>query len=124
MRWLISLAINSLVFIVVAGFLKPDFYVANVKTAIIAALVLSILNTIVRPFLIFITLPFTILSLGLFLFIVNAITLEMTDYLLGPSLEVNGFGTAIIAAFLISIFSMLLHHFLVDPFFKNKKDNK
>lgn len=122
MRWLISLVINSLVFIVVAGFLQPDFYVANVKTAIIAALVLSILNTIVRPILIFITLPFTILSLGLFLFIINAIILEMTDYLLGSSFEVNGFGTAIIAAFLISIFSMLLHHFLVDPFFKKKND--
>jgi putative membrane protein len=124
MKWLISLAINSLVFIVVAGFLQPDFYVANVTTAIIAALVLSILNTIVRPILIFITLPVTIVSLGLFLFIINALTLEMTDYILGSSFEVNNFGTAIFAAFLISIFSMALQHFLVDPFFKNKKDKR
>lgn len=121
MRWLFSLAINSLVFIVVAGFLQPDFYVANIATAVIAALVLSILNTIIRPILILITLPVTIFTLGLFLFIINAITLEMTDYILGDAIRVNGFGTAIIASILISTFSMLIQYFVFDP--KNKKSN-
>lgn len=119
MRWLFSLAINSLVFIVVAGFLQPDFYVANILTAVVAALVLSILNTIIRPILIFITLPVTIFTLGLFLFIINAITLEMTDYILGDAIRVNGFGTAILASILISTFSMLIQYFVFDP--KNKK---
>ncbi|WP_088069916.1 phage holin family protein [Gottfriedia luciferensis] len=119
MRWLFSLAINSLVFIVVAGFLQPDFYVANVPTAIIAALVLSILNTIIRPILILITLPVTIFTMGLFLFIINAFTLEITDFLLGDALRVNGFGTALIASILISTFSMLIQYFVFDP--KNKK---
>ena len=121
MRWLLSLAINSLVFIVVAGFLQPNFYVANIPTAIVAALVLSILNTIIRPILILITLPVTIFTMGLFLFIINAITLEMTDYILGDSIRVNGFGTAIIASILISTFSMLIQYFVFDP--KNKKSN-
>jgi len=122
MRWLFSLAINSLVFIVVAGFLQPDFYVANIPTAVIAALVLSILNTIIRPILIFITLPVTIFTLGLFLFIINAITLEMTDYILGDAIRVNGFGTAILASILISTFSMLIQYFVFDP--KNKKTSE
>ncbi len=119
MRWLFSLAINSLVFIVVAGFLQPDFYVANIATAIVAALVLSILNTIIRPILIFITLPVTIFTLGLFLFIINAVTLEMTDYILGDAIRVNGFGTALLASILISTFSMLIQYFVFDP--KSKK---
>lgn len=121
MRWLFSLAINSLVFIVVAGFLQPDFYVANIPTAVIAALVLSILNTIIRPILILITLPVTIFTMGLFLFVINAITLEMTDYILGDAMHVNGFGTAILASILISTFSMLIQYFVFDP---NKKANK
>lgn len=121
MRWLFSLAINSLVFIVVAGFLQPDFYVKNIPTAIIAALVLSILNTIIRPILILITLPVTIFTMGLFLFIINAFTLEITDYLLGDALRVNGFGTAIIASVLISTFSMLIQYFVFGS--KDKKKN-
>jgi putative membrane protein len=121
MRWLFSLAINSLVFIVVAGLLQPDFYVANIPTAIIAALVLSILNTIIRPILILITLPVTIFTMGLFLFIINAFTLEITDFILGDALRVNGFGTALLASVLISTFSMLIQYFVFDP--NNKKSN-
>jgi putative membrane protein len=121
MRWLFSLAINSLVFIVVAGFLQPDFYVANILTAVIAALVLSVLNTIIRPILVLITLPVTIFTMGLFLFVINAITLEMTDYILGDAMRVEGFGTAILASILISTFSMLIQYFVFDP--KNKKTN-
>lgn len=124
MRWLYSLAINSLVFIVVAGFLQPNFYVANVLTAVIAAMVLSVLNTIVRPILIFITLPVTIFTLGLFLFIVNAITLEMTDYILGDAVRVNGFGTAILASLLISLFSMLIQYFVFGPKNKDRKTER
>lgn len=124
MRWLFSLAINSLVFIVVAGFLQPDFYVKNVATAIIAALVLSILNTIIRPILILITLPVTIFTMGLFLFIINAFTLEITDYLLGDALRVNGFGTAIIASILISTFSMLIQYFVFGSKDKKKHSHR
>ncbi|PFH85732.1 phage holin family protein [Bacillus sp. AFS088145] len=124
MRWLFSLAINSLVFIVVAGFLQPDFYVKNIPTAIIAALVLSILNTIIRPVLILITLPVTIFTMGLFLFIINAFTLEITDYLLGDSLRVNGFGTAIIASILISTFSMLIQYFVFGSKDKKKHSHR
>ena len=124
MRWLASLAINSLIFIVVAGFLQPDFYVANVPTAIIAALVLSILNTIVRPVLILITLPVTIFTMGLFLFIINAFTLEITDYLLGDALRVNGFGTALIASILISTFSMLIQYFIFGSKEKKKHERR
>ncbi|MEH7350027.1 phage holin family protein [Gottfriedia acidiceleris] len=124
MRWLFSLAINSLVFIVVAGFLQPDFYVKNVPIAIIAALVLSILNTIIRPILILITLPVTIFTMGLFLFIINAFTLEITDYLLGDALRVNGFGTAIIASILISTFSMLIQYFVFGSKDKKKHSHR
>ncbi|MEH7513028.1 phage holin family protein [Gottfriedia acidiceleris] len=124
MRWLFSLAINSLVFIVVAGFLQPDFYVKNVPTAIIAALVLSILNTIIRPILILITLPVTIFTMGFFLFIINAFTLEITDYLLGDALRVNGFGTAIIASILISTFSMLIQYFVFGSKDKKKHSHR
>jgi putative membrane protein len=74
----------------------------------------------VRPLLILFTLPATILTLGLFLFVINGITLEMTDHLMGPSFEIAGFGMALFIAVLMSIVNLAVQKTLFEPS-KNKK---
>ena len=89
MRWIVSLLVNSVVLIAVSGLLKgiaPDaFYVANIQTAIIASIILAVLNVFVKPFLILITLPITVVTFGFFLIVINAITLKIADSLLGDA---------------------------------------
>ena len=94
MRWIVSLLVNSVVLIAVSGLLKgiaPDaFYVANIQTAIIASIILAVLNVFVKPFLILITLPITVVTFGFFLIVINAITLKITDSLLGDAFNIQG----------------------------------
>ncbi len=71
--------------IAVPGLLKgiaPDaFYVANIQTAIIASIILAVFNVFVKPFLILITLPNTVVTFGVFLIVINGITLKIADSL-------------------------------------------
>ena len=68
------------------------------------AAILGLLNAVVRPVVLLLTLPITILTLGLFLLVVNAVTLAMTDWL-SSSIEIDGFGTTMLAALVISLVS-------------------
>jgi putative membrane protein len=85
----------------------PGFRVAGWGPALVAALVLGVLNTILKPILFVLTLPFTILSLGLFLLVLNGIILWLTDRLV-PGFDIpGGFGTTIVAALVLSIMGMV-----------------
>ena len=87
--------------------LLPGFRVAGWGPALVAALVLGVLNTILKPILFVLTLPFTILSLGLFLVVLNGIILWLTDRIV-PGFDIpGGFGTTIVAAFILSIMGMV-----------------
>lgn len=107
MKWLLSILINALVLIVIAGYFD-SFELSGMGAAIVASLILAVLNTIVKPILVVLTLPVTILSLGLFLFVINAITLMLTSWLMGDSFNIDGFGMAILAAILISLLNLLI----------------
>ncbi len=85
----------------------PGFQVNGWGPAIIASLVLAVLNTIVKPILFVLTLPFTILTLGLFLLVLNGIVLWLTDRLV-PGFDIpGGFGTTIIASLILSLMGMV-----------------
>lgn len=118
MRWLINILINAVLFLALAGFFQDFFYLSGFGAAIIASLILSILNVLVRPLLIILTLPFTILTLGLFLFVINAITLLITDEMMGADFELSGFGMALIISIIMSIANTIIQ----KPFFEKKKD--
>lgn len=77
--------------------------------ALIASIILAVLNAIVKPILIVLTLPITIITLGLFLLVINAITLMLTQALLGDGFIIDGFGTAVIAAILFSILNLFIN---------------
>lgn len=108
LRWLIlSVAI------MVSAHLFAGIHVDGYGTALIAALVLGILNAFFRPILFILTLPINVLTLGLFTFVINAVLLLMTSGIIG-GLVVDGFGSALFGSLIISLVSLLLSSFISD----------
>ena len=97
----------------VAASLIPGIGVDGLGYTLLAALVLGIINAVVRPVLIFLTLPITLLTLGLFIFVLNAFCLWLTSRLV-PGIEVHSFGAAFLGALVISAVSWILTAFLSD----------
>jgi putative membrane protein len=83
----------------------PGIHLAGFGHAVIAALVLGIINTLVRPALFLVTLPITILTLGLFLIVINALMLELTT-LFVPGFTVRNFGSALLGGILLGLFNL------------------
>jgi putative membrane protein len=84
----------------------PGFVVDSWQAALIGSIVLALANTLLKPVLFVLTLPFTILTLGLFLFVLNALMLWITAWIV-PGLHVRGFGTTLIASILLSLVGMV-----------------
>ncbi|MBM7573537.1 phage holin family protein [Aquibacillus albus] len=118
-RGLLTLVLNAVALIVVAQ-LFDSFYLDGFGTALLASLILAVLNVIVRPLLVILTLPITVLSLGLFLFVINAITLMITQALIGNAFVITGFGTAILAAIILSILQLILNRLIKDTILLSK----
>ncbi|MFD1361655.1 phage holin family protein [Lentibacillus salinarum] len=112
MRAVISVVLNAVALIVVAE-LFSSFQLDGFGTALLASVILGILNVIVKPVLVILTLPVTVVTLGLFLFVINAITLMITQAIIDESFVIEGFGTAVMAAVVISLLNLLLNK-LVD----------
>ena len=106
-RWLIITAA-----ILLASWLVPGIRVESVLTAIFAAAILGLINTFIKPILIILTLPFNILTLGIFTFVINAFLLQLVAYVI-RGFEVKGFLAAFLGALIISIVSWLANQFIV-----------
>jgi Predicted membrane protein len=103
MRLLIRWLVNTLALFVVVT-LVPGFRYHSIVSLAIAALILGLLNAVVRPILKFLTMPLTIVTLGLFLIVLNAIMLELTA-LLSPGFQIDNFVAAIIGAIVLAVVS-------------------
>ncbi len=103
MRLLIRWVVNTLALFVVVR-VVPNFSSDSWLSLAIAAAVLGLLNAVVLPILRFLTLPLTLLSLGLFLIVLNALMLELTDWLV-TGFEIHGFLWAMAGAVVLSIIS-------------------
>ena len=101
--FILQIVVVGLLLYVVAR-IVPGIEVDGVVQALLAGLVLGIVNALVRPVLVFLTLPISILTLGLFLVVINAFMLKLTAALV-PGLRVRSFGAAFLGAVLLSIFS-------------------
>lgn len=110
MRWLLGILINAVLFMALAGFFKESIYIESIYAALGASVVLSLLNILVRPILILLTLPVTVLTLGLFLLVINAVTLLLTDSIMGSSFELNSFGTAFLTAIIMSLVNLIIQN--------------
>ncbi|EDN8357477.1 phage holin family protein [Listeria monocytogenes] len=111
MRWIIGVIINSVLFVALSGFFT-SFHVDGFTTALLASFILAILNMLIRPILLLLTLPINIFTLGLFTFVVNAIMLEMTTFFIGDSFQIDGFGTALILAAIMAFVNMIINSVL------------
>ena len=96
-----------------AASLIPGIELDGLGTTLLAALVLGIVNAVLRPILIFLTLPITLVTLGLFIFVLNAFCVWLTSRLV-PGFEVGGFSAAFLGALVISVVSWALTAFLSD----------
>lgn len=106
MRLLINIVVVGLVVLLLSYFL-PGVAVSSFLTALLVAAVLALLNALLRPLLVILTIPITILTLGLFLLVINAIIILIADALI-PGFEVAGFLWALIFSLLLSLVAWLL----------------
>lgn len=87
--------------------LYPAVKVSSFSSALIAAFVLGLLNTLVRPVLVLLTLPVTLVTLGLFLFVINALMFWSAAWLL-DGLTVSGFGAALVGSLIYSLCGLVI----------------
>lgn len=106
MRLVLVWVLNAIALLAVA-YLYPGVQVQDWLSAAIAALVLGLANTIIKPILVVLTLPVTIITLGLFLFVINALLFWGVSNVV-TGFHVNGFWAALIGAILYSIIGWLL----------------
>lgn len=104
--------LNAVALLIVA-YILPGITVASFGSALIAALVLGLLNTLVKPVLIVLTLPITIVTLGLFLLVLNALLFWFVGSVL-KGFQVDGFGWALLGALVYSIVAGLLSGLLAS----------
>lgn len=107
MNLLFRILLTAIAVVVLAYFL-PGVEVANFTTAIIVAAVLAFLNAIVKPILIILTLPMTIVTFGLFLLAINAFMILLADKFIN-GFKVSSFWTALLFSILLSILQSILH---------------
>ena len=95
----------------VATLIVPGVHVAGVGALIVAALLLGIVNAVIRPIILILTLPLTVLTLGLFIFVVNGISLALVAWVV-HGFSVTGIGSAILGAIVVSLTSWFASTFV------------
>ena len=106
-----QLAVNAFALWAAAEVISGVHFDGNLVALLGVAVVFGVINWLIKPVLSLLTLPLTILSLGLFALVLNALLLLLTSALV-PAYGVDGFWTALIAAILISIISTVLNWFI------------
>ena len=110
MKLILRILLTAIAVVVLASFL-PGVEIQGYTSAIIVAIVLGLLRVTVKPLLIFFTLPATIVTLGLFLLVINAVIILLADYFVS-GFAVSGFWIALLFSVLLSIFQSVLYSFL------------
>ena len=91
----------------ITSYILPGVTIDGITSALLLALVLAVLNAVVRPILVALTIPVTILTLGLFLLVINALIILLADYILG-GFAVNGFIWALIFSLILSVITAII----------------
>lgn len=110
MAILINWIVSAMVIFSV-GYILPGIHIADFTTAFVVALVLGIINAVLKPVLLILTLPINILTLGLFTFILNAILILLVGVIV-PEFKVDGFLWALIFGIVLSIANSVVHRLL------------
>jgi putative membrane protein len=123
MNFIIKIFLNAIAVVIVA-YLLPGVQVHDFTDAVILAFLLALLNASVRPVLIFLTIPATILSLGLFLLVINALIIEIAAWIMGPAqFSVNSFWWALGFSLLLSFVNSILERLALKSDRVNRDDD-
>jgi putative membrane protein len=106
LHWILSLVISAVILLIISRVVS-GFELDGFGPALIAALIIGVVNAIVRPVLAFLTLPLIIVTLGLFLFVLNALMLKLTSAIV-PGFRIRGFMPAIWGAILLAIANLII----------------
>ncbi len=112
MNVFIRLLVTAGIVVLLAHFL-PGVVVNGFVEALIVAVVLGLLNVIVKPILVVLTIPITILTLGVFLFVINALIILLADHFI-DGFSVNGFWTALLFSVLLSVCESIAYSILKE----------
>lgn len=118
LRLLVHIVVNAAVLLMIAGYIE-SFAISSVWSALGASVILGLINVFLKPFLVILTLPITILSLGLFLIVINAGILMLTSYMMGDAFMIQGFGVALLAAVIMSVLNLLIENIILKPIFRD-----
>ncbi len=113
MRFLARLVLNGIA-IIIAAWIVPGLELAGPGSALAAGVLLGLVNALVRPVLFLLTLPLTLVTLGLFIFVLNGICFAIAAALV-PGFAISGFWAAVIGALLVSVVSWILNGLLIGP---------
>ena len=106
LHWILSLVISAVILLIISRVVS-GFELDGFGPALIAALVIGVINAIVRPVIAFLTFPITVLTLGLFLFVLNGLMLKLASVLV-PGFRIKGLMPAIWGALLLAIANLLI----------------
>lgn len=118
MNFLIKIVSTTLAVFVIAS-LMPGVEVKNLPMAIVVSTLLILFNVYVKPILIFLTFPITIVTLGLFLLVINAFIILVTSHVLKDGFNVDGFWVAMLFSIVLSMTTSLIDYLIETP--KNEK---
>lgn len=106
-RWILNFLVIILTAYIISGF------EVTVLGALVGSIVLGVINAIIRPIVLVVTLPLNVVTLGLFTFVINGLMLYLTSAVV-KGFDFTGFGAAVLAALVISIFSIIINLFIKD----------
>lgn len=107
MSSLVQLLINAIA-VFITGYILPGVRLNDFVTAVVVAVVLGVINLFIKPVLIFLTLPVTVLTLGLFILVINAVVILIVDALV-PGFEVSNFWWALLFSLVLTIVNSFLN---------------
>jgi len=119
-EWTIYMTGYSLILIAISSLFPKTLYVDSSSFglwAFLAAAILFVLNKTIKPIIVWLTLPITALTLGLFYPFINVFILHITHYILLEHFEVQGLFMSVVVALLISLMNTIMDKFILDPMF-------
>jgi putative membrane protein len=118
--WILNVLITAGILLLFA-YLFDAVAIDGFGAALLASIILSVVNTIVRPVLVLLTLPLTIVSLGLFIFVLNGLMLFVTDVIMGSAFNIEGFGMTLLLSLLLAIFHLFIRNTVAKPLYKKER---
>jgi len=112
MGFIIKVLVTA-VAVYLAAYLLPGVTITDVKTTIIVALVLALLNTFIKPILVILTIPITLMTLGLFLLVINALMVKWAASLVN-GFQVDGWWSALLVSLIVTVVSYILNGLIGD----------